>query len=196
MPLFGVSLRDTVQSRCHWPGRAGVAVSSIYNNFGSKEGLYAAVVARALDVDRDYWDGQAWNPDPASAINIVEGLFIVPTGSGPLPSWNNPVNVRFDGEQFMLISNPGDWWGDRVFIATAAQPQGPWTVTSEEELVVGKCDGGSTDCSTYYASWVPWLDSSGDHLWAIGHNTWDVPTTEALWVYRPTFRTFMPSQAA
>jgi len=36
--------------------RAGVAVGSIYNNFGSKEGLYAAVVARALDVDRDYMD--------------------------------------------------------------------------------------------------------------------------------------------
>ena len=35
---------------------AGVAVGSIYNNFGSKEGLYAAVVARALDVDRDYMD--------------------------------------------------------------------------------------------------------------------------------------------
>lgn len=35
---------------------AGVAVGSIYNNFGSKEGLYAAVVAQALDVDRDYMD--------------------------------------------------------------------------------------------------------------------------------------------
>ena len=42
--------------------RAGVAVSSIYNNFGSKEGLYAAVVARALDVDRDYMD-RAYTPD-------------------------------------------------------------------------------------------------------------------------------------
>lgn len=36
--------------------RAGVAVGSIYNNFGSKGGLYAAVVDRALDVDRDYMD--------------------------------------------------------------------------------------------------------------------------------------------
>jgi AcrR family transcriptional regulator len=41
---------------------AGVAVGSIYNNFGSKEGLYAAVVARALDVDRDYMD-LAYTPD-------------------------------------------------------------------------------------------------------------------------------------
>lgn len=41
---------------------AGVAVGSIYNNFGSKEGLYAAVVARALDVDRDYMD-RAYTPN-------------------------------------------------------------------------------------------------------------------------------------
>ena len=42
--------------------QAGVAIGSIYNNFGSKEGLYAAVVARALDVDRDYMD-RAYTPD-------------------------------------------------------------------------------------------------------------------------------------
>jgi AcrR family transcriptional regulator len=36
--------------------RAGVAVGSIYNAFGSKAGLYAAVVDRALDVDRRYMD--------------------------------------------------------------------------------------------------------------------------------------------
>ncbi|SFB43533.1 transcriptional regulator, TetR family [Amycolatopsis marina] len=36
--------------------RAGVAVGSIYNHFGSKAGLHAAVVERALQVDRDYMD--------------------------------------------------------------------------------------------------------------------------------------------
>lgn len=41
---------------------AGVAVGSIYNNFGSKAGLYAAVVDRALDVDRTYMD-RAYTPD-------------------------------------------------------------------------------------------------------------------------------------
>jgi AcrR family transcriptional regulator len=41
--------------------RAGVAVGSIYNNFGSKAGLHAAVVDRALDVDREYMD-RAYTP--------------------------------------------------------------------------------------------------------------------------------------
>lgn len=36
--------------------RAQVSIGSIYNNFGSKAGLYAAVVDRALDVDREYMD--------------------------------------------------------------------------------------------------------------------------------------------
>ncbi|WP_416565497.1 TetR/AcrR family transcriptional regulator [Nocardia testacea] len=36
--------------------RAGVAVGSIYNHFGSKSGLHAAVVERALAVDRTYMD--------------------------------------------------------------------------------------------------------------------------------------------
>jgi TetR/AcrR family transcriptional regulator len=36
--------------------RAGVAVGSIYNHFGSKAGLHAAVVERALEVDRHYMD--------------------------------------------------------------------------------------------------------------------------------------------
>lgn len=36
--------------------RAGVAVGSIYNNFGSKAALHAAVIDRALDVDREYMD--------------------------------------------------------------------------------------------------------------------------------------------
>ena len=42
--------------------RAGVAVGSIYNNFGSKAALHAAVVDRALDVDREYMD-RAYTPD-------------------------------------------------------------------------------------------------------------------------------------
>lgn len=42
--------------------RASVAVGSIYNHFGSKAGLHAAVVQRALDVDRRFMD-LAYTPD-------------------------------------------------------------------------------------------------------------------------------------
>jgi len=36
--------------------RAGVAVGSVYNHFGSKAGLHAALVERALETDRRYMD--------------------------------------------------------------------------------------------------------------------------------------------
>jgi AcrR family transcriptional regulator len=49
----------TVEEIAH---RAGVAVGSIYNSFGSKAALYAAVVDRALNVDREYMD-RAYTPD-------------------------------------------------------------------------------------------------------------------------------------
>jgi AcrR family transcriptional regulator len=50
--------------------RAGVAVGSIYNNFGSKAGLHAAVIDRALDVDREYMD-RAYTPE-RSPIDQLE----------------------------------------------------------------------------------------------------------------------------
>lgn len=36
--------------------RAGVAVGSIYNNFGSKAGMHAGLVERALEADRQHMD--------------------------------------------------------------------------------------------------------------------------------------------
>lgn len=50
--------------------RAGVAVGSIYNHFGSKTGLQAAVTERALAVDRTYMD-RAYTPER----NPIEQLY-------------------------------------------------------------------------------------------------------------------------
>ncbi|WP_054813614.1 TetR/AcrR family transcriptional regulator [Nocardia arizonensis] len=57
--------------------RAGVAVGSIYNNFGSKAGLYAAIVERALQVDRQFMD-LAFTPDrtPAEQIYAVAEQYL------------------------------------------------------------------------------------------------------------------------
>jgi len=49
---------------------AGVAVGSIYNNFGSKAGLYAALVERALDLDRDYMD-RAYTDDRSPVEQLI-----------------------------------------------------------------------------------------------------------------------------
>jgi TetR/AcrR family transcriptional regulator len=55
---------------------AGVAVGSIYNTFGSKAGLYAALVDRALDVDREYMD-RAYTADraPIEQLQAAAGQY-------------------------------------------------------------------------------------------------------------------------
>lgn len=53
-PLDDVTVEDIAAT-------AGVAVGSLYNHFGSKAGLYAAVVQHALDADRAHMD-QAYVP--------------------------------------------------------------------------------------------------------------------------------------
>ena len=53
--VFGEHAVDTVTVE-QLAAHAGVAVGSIYNHFGSKHGLYAAVVERALDADREHMD--------------------------------------------------------------------------------------------------------------------------------------------
>ncbi|KAA9155261.1 TetR/AcrR family transcriptional regulator [Amycolatopsis acidicola] len=50
-------------------GRAGVAVGSIYNHFGSKAGLHAAVVENALGADRDHMD-RAYTADRTPAVQL------------------------------------------------------------------------------------------------------------------------------
>ncbi|MFI5783153.1 TetR/AcrR family transcriptional regulator [Nocardia sp. NPDC051570] len=52
--------------------RAGVAVGSIYNHFGSKAGLYAAIVERVLDTDRHFLD-----PAFTADLNPVEQVYAV-----------------------------------------------------------------------------------------------------------------------
>ncbi|WP_280369390.1 TetR/AcrR family transcriptional regulator [Nocardia wallacei] len=57
--------------------RAGVAVGSIYNHFGSKAGLHAAVVERVLDADRRFMD-LAFTADrsPAEQIYAVAEQYL------------------------------------------------------------------------------------------------------------------------
>jgi AcrR family transcriptional regulator len=54
--IFGERPADAVTVE-QIAGRAGVAVGSIYNHFGSKAGLQAAVLDRALVTDEAYMDG-------------------------------------------------------------------------------------------------------------------------------------------
>lgn len=193
-PIFGLDLYGWSVTT---DGEFTYLLSNCYRQFGYNSPFgfdecvtntkIARVPAGDFAADRTYWDGTNWVADPATAANITDELFIVPTGYGPMPSTNNPVQVKFDGDKFRMVSMPGDWWGDRVFTATADSIEGPWTITSEQ-TITPKCDDSriAGGCNTYYASWVPWTDN-GQFIYSVGNNTWDGSKTHSnLWVYRPT----------
>jgi TetR/AcrR family transcriptional regulator len=57
--------------------RAGVSVGSIYNTFGSKAGLRAAVVHRALDVDREFMDrAYTADRDPVGQLRAAAAEYL------------------------------------------------------------------------------------------------------------------------
>jgi hypothetical protein len=126
----------------------------------------------------EYWNGQRWVGDHRAAVPVVDGNFVV--------SGNNPAQIKFDGDRFLLVEKRDDWWGETIEFGVSTTAHGPFRhVLSVAEPL--KCDPG---CNTYFASWVPWREPDGDHIWSIGHNVWDGSTTaDNLHIYRPTFHT-------
>ena len=139
----------------------------------------ARVPLGQLDAPREFWDGTGWSGDHTQAVAVVDGRFAY--------SGNNPAQIRFDGERYLLVEKRDDWWGTTIEFGVADQPQGPFThVTSIEQPL--KCDASL--CNTYFAAWVPWTDAGGEHIWSIGHNrTNGAETLSHLATYRPTFHT-------
>jgi hypothetical protein len=137
----------------------------------------ARVPLGRLEAPREYWDGAGWVEDHRHAAPVVNGTLFF--------SGNNPAQIRFAGHRYLLVEKRDDWWGHTIEFATAEQPQGPFSrVRSVEQPL--KCD--ASRCNTYFASWLPWTDGAGDHIWSISHNRWNgAETADHLSTYRPTF---------
>jgi hypothetical protein len=141
----------------------------------------ARVPRGVFDAERRYWDGVGWTLDHSRAVPVVDESFAA--------SVNNPAQIRFDGTRFVLVEKEGDWWGTTVEFGVADTPYGPFTRTASVGEPV-KCD--RSRCNTYFASWIPWKDRDGHHIWSIGHNRWNGSETyNHLTVYRPTFQTIV-----
>jgi hypothetical protein len=151
--------------------------------FGFGECAVEAKLARVplgeFEADRDYWNGAGWTNHTSEAVAVVDGTFAI--------SGDNPAQIRFDGERFLIVEKPDDWWGTTIEFGVSVEPQGPFRhVGSIAEP--RKCDRWT--CNTYFASWVPWNDSDGRPIWSVGHNRWDGSETyRHLCTYRPTFST-------
>jgi hypothetical protein len=137
----------------------------------------ARVPLGEFDAEREYWGGDGWTPDHLAAEPVVGAAFVY--------SGNNPAQIRFDGERFVLVEKRDDWWGETVEFGVADDPQGPFAHVASVDQPL-KCDRSL--CSTYFAAWLPWNDADGNHIWSIGHNRWNGSETSShLDTYRPTF---------
>jgi hypothetical protein len=66
-------------------------------------------------------------------------------------------------------------------------PHGPFVHTASVEQPLN-CDW--SECNTNFASWIPWNDANGNHIWSIGHNLWNGSQPHNhLADYPPTFHT-------
>lgn len=150
---------------------------------GSNECVANVKLARIplgrFDADREYWGHDGWDTDRSQAIAVVDFDFA--------SSGNNPAQIHFDGERFVLVQKRNDWWGQTVEFGVAPKPAGPFVhVTSIGTPLA--CE--PSICNSYFASWVPWTEPDGTPIWSLSHNRWNgSETADHLAHYRPTFWT-------
>jgi len=149
--------------------------------FGACSGVVklARVPVGDLDAPRQYWDGAGWVDDHEAAVAVIDGTWVL--------SGNNPAQISFDGERYLVVEKRDDWFGKTVEFGVADSPTGPFEHVKQVDEPL-KCN--ASVCNTYFASWVPWTDADGSQIWSIGHNRWNgAETASHLSTYRPTFHT-------
>lgn len=107
-----------------------------------------------------FWDGQAWQRDPSSAVAVLPGRGGV----------SQTLSVDFIGGSFVAVSKRDGDVGNFVYKWTSAHPWGPWTPIEELEAPAG-FDTGKLK---YMPLAHPEVElASGDLLASVSRNTTD-----------------------
>lgn len=140
------------------------------------EVFVARVVQGRFGNAPEYWNGSSWTPDRAAAVPIVDA-------PGDLAYAMQPRHL---GGIWVSVVKVDEWRGGSVQVATAQQPQGPWTVVQQLAVPSRTLDGVT---NTYAAHLLPWTSATGNLVIALSNNAWQMDPvafgTPAL--YRPTF---------
>jgi hypothetical protein len=128
----------------------------------------ARVPRGQFDQPPAYWNGSTWDADPAAAVNIVPGDRLV-----------NASQMYMLNGKWVAITKVGDWFGTKIVIDVASQPQGPYT-NVRTIATPPKCDG----CNTYFASLLPFRGSDGSLLIGLSNNVFGPLDLSR---YHPTF---------
>jgi hypothetical protein len=140
------------------------------------EVFVARVVQGRFSSQPDYWNGASWTPDREAAVPIVDA-------PGDLAY---PMQPRHLGNVWVSVVKVDEWRGGFVQVATAAQPQGPWTVVQQLAVPSRTLDGVT---NTYAAHVLPWTSDTGNLVVALSNNAWQMDPVAfgAPALYRPTF---------
>ena len=181
--LYGFSVESTndysyLYSHCHrqfgWDAFPFVDPPVYVHDWDCADRMTVARVPRGqFDQPPAYWNGSSWSQDPAAAVNIVSADRLVSASQMYL----------LDGK-WIAITKVGDWFGTRIEIDVATQPQGPYT-TVRTIATPAKCDG----CNTYFASLLPYRGSDGSLLIGISNNVFGPVDLSR---YHPTFFAIPP----
>ena len=176
--LYGFSVESTndhsyLFAHCHrqfgWDAFPFVDPPVYVHDWDCADRMTVARVPKGqFDQPPAYWNGSSWEPDPATAVNIVSADRLVSASQMYL----------LDGK-WVAITKVGDWFGTRIEIDVATQPQGPYT-TVRTIATPAKCDG----CNTYFASLLPYRGSDGSLLIGISNNVFGPVDLSR---YHPTF---------
>jgi hypothetical protein len=133
----------------------------------------ARVPKGRFDQPLAYWNGSSWVANPSAAVSIVPGDRFVSAGQF----------YRRNGK-WVSVTKIGDWFGDKILVETATSPQGPYTTVLSIPTPPA-CD----DCNTYFASLVPYPDTTGRWIVGLSNNQYG---DHDLSRYDPTFFTIAP----
>ncbi len=140
------------------------------------EVFVARVVQGRFSNAPEYWNGASWTPDREAAVPIVDA-------PGDLAYAMQP---RHMGGMWVSVVKVDEWRGGSVQVATAARPEGPWTVVQQLAVPTRTLDGVT---NTYAAHLLPWTSASGNLVVALSNNAWqmDPVAFNTPAIYRPTF---------
>ncbi len=133
----------------------------------------ARVPKGRFDLPLAYWNGSTWGSDASAAVNVAHPNRLV---SASQIYWTNG--------KWIAVTKVDDWWGDRIEIDVASQPQGPFAPVRTIPTPA-KC----SRCNTYFASLIPYRASDGSMIIGLSNNVFGTPDLSR---YDPTFFTTPP----
>jgi hypothetical protein len=142
---------------------------------GAKEYL-ARVPAGEFGARPEYYTGAEWSSNGDDAKPISERFYV-----------SNAMQPRFVEDRWISVVKRDEFWGNRLVVDVADEPEGPWRTVYDEEYVEITPAGVDTELlNSYQPIVLPKLDANGDAIILVSQNArrWSNAVADPR-LYRP-----------